>query len=56
MQKIAPLDILFGFTEVVLADTAQGTFKILGEVLEFRAGSDAVFGIAELFVIFIAAS
>ena len=39
------------FAEHILADTAQRTFEILGEVLKFCSGSDSHFGSTGLLIV-----
>jgi len=39
------------FAEHILADTAQRTFEILGEILKFCSGSDSQFGSTCLLVV-----
>lgn len=46
----SPVYGLFG-GEHILAHAAEGAGEIFGKILELGAGSDAVFGIAELLII-----
>ena len=46
---------LFSLAELILANSAKRTLKILGKILPFRARSDSVIGIAYCFVVFITA-
>ena len=48
-----PFSSLF---ELVFAYAAEGAGKIFGDVLPFRAGRDAVVGIARRFVVLVAAN
>ncbi len=42
--------------ELILADRAKRTLKVVGKILEFRAGGNAEIGCADLLVVFPAAN
>ena len=52
----ALLSTLSDLAEVLLAYRTERAFKIVGKILEFSSGSDAVLGITERLVIFPAAN
>jgi len=64
LEKLSPLENrssniivqLLGFAEFFFAYSAEGALEILGQILEFRSGSDSVFGISLSLVVFPAAN
>ena len=56
LNEAAPFVFLLLLAEEILAYSAKGTLKILGKILELRAGSNSLVGSAKLLVIFPSAS
>ena len=54
-MKLAHFSVLFLFFKGVFAKAADGAFEVFGEICPRRAGGDAVVGIAEGRIVFIAA-